>query len=79
VRTTLVLDDEVARAARRRAVEEGLTLGELVTRALRELLREVPPVAAEGVRIPRYGDPSRPVRHTPEQIAELLDEQEFDR
>jgi hypothetical protein len=78
VRTTLVLDDEVARAARHRAVEEGLTLGELVTRALRELLREAPRPTG-GVRIPRYGDPQRPVRHTPEQLAELLDEQELER
>lgn len=78
MRTTLVLDDDVARAARHRAVEEGVTLGELVTRALREILRE-PPLAAEGVVMPRYGDAGRRAGHSPEELAALLDEQERDR
>lgn len=78
MRTTLVLDDDVARAARHRAVEEGVTLGELVTRALREILREEAEVTG-GVLIPQYGDPRRPVRHTPEQLADLLEEEEWPR
>ncbi len=78
MRTTLVLDDDIARDARHRAIEEGVTIGELVTRALRELLRQ-PPEVAGPVLIPQYGDPQRPVRHTPEELAELLDEQERQR
>lgn len=76
MRTTLVLDDDVARAARHRAVEEGITLGELVTRALRDLLRERRQPAA-GVRLPRYGDPTRAAPHSPEALADFLAEQEL--
>lgn len=40
MRTTLIIDDHVLKEAKRRAVEGGITLGELTTRALREILRQ---------------------------------------
>jgi hypothetical protein len=75
MRTTLILDDDVARAARHRAVEEGITLGEYVSRALRETLQASTPDAG-GVRLLRYGDPARPTSHTPAQLSDLLASQE---
>jgi hypothetical protein len=38
MRSTVSIDDEVLRAAKRRAADEGRTLGELITEALRERL-----------------------------------------
>jgi hypothetical protein len=40
MRTTLVLDDQLLRRARKRAAEDGTTLSELVNDALRDALRE---------------------------------------
>jgi hypothetical protein len=76
MRTTLVLDDDIARAARHRAVEEGVTLGELVSRALRELLASEHRPAAVPFAFPRHGDGRGAVRHTPAQLAALLAEQD---
>ena len=42
MRTTLSIDDDVLGAAKRRAADEGRTLGELVTEALRERLARRP-------------------------------------
>jgi hypothetical protein len=46
VRTTVSIDDDVLGAAKRRAVDEGRTLGELITEVLRERLARRAP--AEG-------------------------------
>jgi hypothetical protein len=43
MRTTISLDDELGRAARRRARQEGLSLSALVARALRTVLTEREP------------------------------------
>jgi len=40
VRTTLIIDDNVFAASKRRAIEEGVTLSDLTTEALREALRK---------------------------------------
>ena len=42
MRTTIFLDDDLGKAARRRAREEGLSLSALVARALRSLVTERP-------------------------------------
>lgn len=42
MRTTVSIDDEVLRVAKRRAADEDRTLGELVTEALRERLARRP-------------------------------------
>jgi hypothetical protein len=42
VRTTVSIDEDVLRAAKRRAADEGRPLGELVTEALRERLARRP-------------------------------------
>jgi len=74
MRTTLVIDDAVFAAAKRRAVEAGLTLSELTTRSLREALR--PRVSAEEATrffMPVHGGGI--VRETtPAELAALRDE-----
>jgi Arc/MetJ family transcription regulator len=42
MRTTVSIDDDVLRTAKRRAAEEDRTLGELITEALRERLGRRP-------------------------------------
>lgn len=42
MRTTVSIDDEVLRVAKRRAADEGRTLGSLITEALRERLTRRP-------------------------------------
>lgn len=42
MRTTVSIDDEILRVAKRRAADEGRTLGELITESLRERLARRP-------------------------------------
>jgi hypothetical protein len=72
MRTTLVLDDDVLRKARKRASEAGLTLSELVNLALRDKL------AAPDAEPPRfemitYGQQKPPQAHEPEDFAKALE------
>lgn len=73
MRTTLVLDDDVLRRAKKRATEAGLTLSQLVNLALRDQL------AAPEAKPPRfemitYGQKKPPVMHEPADFAETLDQ-----
>jgi hypothetical protein len=45
MRTTVSIDDEVLRIAKRRAADEGRTLGDLITESLRERLARRPPTS----------------------------------
>ena len=74
MRTTLVIDDSVFAAAKRRAVEAGLTLSELTTRSLREALRpRAATAAATQFFMPVHGGGI--VRETsPIELAALRDE-----
>lgn len=67
MRTTLVLDDDLARAARQRALELGLTLSELVNRALRDLLTREEGQAETPFSMPVYGGASS-VDHRPADL-----------
>ena len=72
MRTTLVIEDSVFTAAKRRAVESGMTLSELTTRSLREALRPQTSAPAR-FYMPVYGEGT--VRETtPEEIAALRDD-----
>jgi hypothetical protein len=44
MRTTVSIDDEVLRVAKRRAADEGRTLGDLITESLRERLARRPAI-----------------------------------
>ena len=47
MRTTISIDDDVLQTAKQRASDEGRTLGELITEALRERLARRPLAGAE--------------------------------
>lgn len=74
MRTTLVIDDHVVRAAKRRALEAGMTLSELTTMALREELRKGTASRPQAdFSMPAYGSGHKRA-YSPEEIAELRDE-----
>ena len=68
MRTTLVIDDNLLRAARIRAAELDMTLSDVVNAALRDALR---PVAAElpGFSMITYGPAAPVVAHEPADFA----------
>ena len=74
MRTTLVLDDHVAREAKRRALAAGLSLSEFTTLALRAALRKVRPRReSQGFVMPVYGEGSGGEVSSAE-LAELRDD-----
>ena len=76
MRTTLVLNDDLARKAKQKALEGGTTLSELTNRALREYLLNSSASEREPKRrvsLPSYRGPGPVVDLTPAQIAELRD------
>jgi Arc/MetJ family transcription regulator len=56
VRTTVSIDDDVLQTAKRRAADEGRTLGELITEALRERLARRPATAGERYAAVTFGE-----------------------
>ncbi|MFI5308011.1 MAG: type II toxin-antitoxin system VapB family antitoxin [Polyangiales bacterium] len=75
MRTTIVLDDALLRAAKARAARAGMSLSELVAEALRETLaarkREAP--AFEMVTHGRQGSKAR---HEPADFARALEDED---
>ena len=78
MRTTLVLDDGLLRAAKRRAAERNTTLSAVVNDALRESLREQPRQSRRFRLITFAGTAGR-VRHEPEDFKRVLEEEDRDR
>lgn len=74
MRTTLVIDDAVFSAAKRRALEAGMTLSDLTTQALRSALREASgPQPASRFLMPVHGGGT--IRETtPAELAALRDD-----
>jgi hypothetical protein len=56
MRTTVTIDDEVFRTAKRRAADEGRTLSDLITEALRARLVPRDSGPAEPYRMATYGE-----------------------
>jgi hypothetical protein len=56
MRTTVSIDDQVFRDAKRQAAEEGRTLGDLITEALRTRLALKHPRDEEPYRVYTYGE-----------------------
>jgi hypothetical protein len=78
MRTTLIIDDDVAVAARHRAVSDGITLSALVTRALRAALLEGNVVPDPPFSMVTWGATS-PQRHlAPEDLAAVLEQEDID-
>ena len=72
MRTTLVLEDELVQEAKHRAVDLGLTLSELVNRALRESLHREAAADEPPFLMVTYGGPPLAVGHSPAELAALL-------
>jgi hypothetical protein len=75
MRTTLVLDDDLLRAAKRRAIERDVTLSEMVNEALRESLRQRPGQAPPFTLV-TYGRGARTSRHEPTDFKVILDDED---
>jgi hypothetical protein len=74
MRTTLIIDDYVFKEAKRRAVDSGITLSELTTMALREVLRERDAAGRRGAfAMPTHGSGTRRTI-PPDEIATLRDD-----
>ena len=73
MRTTLIIDDMLLRAAKKRAAEKGRTLSALVAEALRDSLRSVAPPPARPFRMLTFGG-GRRVHHEPADFARALED-----
>ena len=74
MRTTLVIDDHVAREVKRQALELGLNLSQYTTLALREALRKADgKVESRGFIMPVYGEGTHRAL-SPADLAELRDD-----
>lgn len=69
MRTTLIIDDDVAAAARHRAVSEGITLSALVTQALRAVLQEGSAPPDPPFSMVTWGATGPPLHLTPGELA----------
>jgi metal-responsive CopG/Arc/MetJ family transcriptional regulator len=73
VRTTVVLEDQLAREAKRLAARRGISLSELVSEALRAALAEpVGPVPR--FEMVTYGEGAPAAHHEPRDFAAALEE-----
>jgi hypothetical protein len=78
MRTTLVIDDELLRQAKRRAAEWNLTVSDIVNNALRECLGR-PVRAAPPFALITYGRSGKRVHHEPSEFDAALEREDQDR
>ena len=64
MRSTVIIEDELFKKAKRRAVERRTTFSDLVNQALRESLAR-PEVTAPPFRMTTFGDPKKKVHREP--------------
>jgi hypothetical protein len=75
MRSTLILDDDLFRKAKRRAAALNTTLSDVVNQALRESLSR--PVAnASPFEMVTFGNPRRRVHHEPGDIQAAIDDED---
>lgn len=68
MRTTLIIDDELVRKAKVAAARSGLTLSEVVNRALREALSLATEAPEQPFRFVTFGLGEPRVQHGPEEL-----------
>lgn len=73
MRTTIVLDDRIAREAKRLAARRGITLSDLVGEALRGVLAE-PTRPAPKFEMVTYGEGAPRTHHEPQDLAAALEQ-----
>lgn len=75
MRTTMVLDDELLRRAKRRAEERGVSVNDIVNESLRESLDRTVPDAPHFSMI-NWGRPADTLHHEPADFAALLEDED---
>jgi hypothetical protein len=75
VRTTIVLDDSLAREAKRLAARRGITLSDLVGEALRTALAE-PSGPAPRFEMLTFGEGALPTQHEPRDFAASMEQED---
>jgi hypothetical protein len=77
VRTTMVIDDDLMREARRRAAEDGISVSELLNRALRAALARVAPTEpSPPFRMVTFGRGQAKVDHRSKEFTRILEEED---
>jgi hypothetical protein len=75
MRTTVILDDDLVRRAKKRAAEAGVSLSEIVNRALREAFASRAPAAMQPpFRMVTFGRGQPRVDHSPAELARAAEE-----
>lgn len=72
MRTTIVVDDDLIREAKKQALETHRTLSDLISDVLREALRARPSGPPTRFRMATFGG-KRKVHHEPADFASILD------
>ena len=75
MRTTVVLDDELVKKAKKRAAELRTTLSEVINQALREAVSKSLP-RRSAFKMITYGGP-KSVHHEPEDFKRILEEEDI--
>ena len=75
MRTTVVLDDELVKQAKKRAAELRTTLSDVINQALREVISK-PPAPASHFEMVTAGSKRARVHHEPRDFAAALDEED---
>jgi len=77
VRTTVIIDDDLMRQAKQRAADSGLSLSQVVNRALREVFSQKGPVEPlPPFRMVTYGRAAPRVDHRPGELSGALEEED---
>jgi hypothetical protein len=80
MRTTVMLQDQLFRAAKRRAVERGITFSQLVDEGLRLALQTAErPLAAPAYAIVTFGEGMARVHREPADFAAADDQEDHER
>jgi len=77
MRSTLILDDDLFRKAKRRAATLNTTLSDAVNQALRESPSR-PVAEASPFEMVTFGNPKRRVHHEPRDIRAVIEDEERD-
>ena len=75
MRSTVIIEDELFKKAKRRAAEQGTTLSEIVNHALRESLSK-PEASAPPFRMTTFGDPKAKLHHEPRDYQRVSEEED---
>lgn len=79
MRQTIVIDDDLVLQARLRAAQDGITLSDLMNRALRAaLVRPAPSAASQPFRMVTFSRGQQKVDHQPKAFARLVEEGDGD-